>query len=329
MSEMKTTRRNVMGMLAATAASGFVKPAMAQEKRPKIPGGPGRVSTGRPQTDFIYAQIGPGHILTPENSRPGVFGSTLSYDMGLAAVSVVMRYPKGWVLDRPHFNDSDEEFYVLEGSLTIDGVEYTTGSYAYLPAGMQRLNMHSIGGGTVLTCYGGQHLNFYEEAPAGMYDPNRLIRHIETDKLKWKKPENPELENFTGGALRKTLRVDPVTGDTTWLLKVRADDPRKVTERRVAIHSAVDEILVLEGQISSPHGIMGTGAYAWRLPGAVVGPLGTKTGFTAICRSKGGPLGTTWSENEQPIAWNAPYNPDIPDMLREAAFKPFPATQRY
>lgn len=347
MNDTKTTRRSVMGMLAATVATtGFIRPVMAQSpaqttvatplppaNRPLHMGVPhpeAKISKGRPDVDFMYSQVSqPARVLDPDNSRPGVFAQTMNYDTGSGAITVMMRYPKGWVLDKPHINDSDEALFVLEGSLSVNGIEYTKGSYAYLPAGMPRTNMHSTNGGTVLTCYEGEHLNYYNDAPPGFYKPERLIKHIKTDELKWEKPEHPELECFTSGALRKTIRVDPVTGDTTWLLKVTADDPKKVTKRRVAIHGAVDEVFVIDGEISTPHGVMKTGAFTWRLPGRVVGPLGTRTGFTIICRSKGGPLTTTWSENEQPIIWDAPYNPDVPEKMREVAMRPFPATQRY
>jgi hypothetical protein len=339
------TRRGAVGMLAASAvAAGFSRASMAQNtaepaasvppsKRPVHTGIPHpelNKSTGRAQVDFLYSQVSqPARVLDPDNSRPGVFAQTMNFDFGSRAITVMMRYPKDWVLDKVHFLDSDEALFVLDGSFSVNGVEYTKGSYAYLPAGMPRHNMHSTNGGTVLTCYEGEHLAYYNDSPPGFYKPGLLIKHLKTDAMKWSKPAKPELECFTKGALRKTLHVDPATGDTTWMLKVPADDPQKVTKRPMAIHGAVDEVFVIEGEISTPHGVMRSGAFTWRLPGKLVGPLGTRTGFTAIIRSKGGPLTTTWSENEFPIFWDAPYNPDVPEKMRPIAMKEFPKTQRW
>jgi hypothetical protein len=339
------SRRSAVGMLTASAAAmGFLRNALAQSPAETVaPAPPSQhpvhtgvphpeknKSAGRPQIDFMYSQVSqPARVLDPDNSRPGVFAQTMSYDIGSRAITVMMRYPKDWVLDKFHFLDSDEALFVLDGSLSVNGVEYTKGSYAYLPAGMPRHNMHSTDGGTVLTCYEGEHLAYYNDAPPDFYKPGLLVKHLKTGAMKWSKPEKPNLECFTKGALRKTLHVDHATGDTTWLLKVPADDPQKVTKRPVATHGAIDEIFVIEGEISTPRGVMRSGAFTWRLPGKLVGPLGTRTGFTAIIRSKGGPLTTTWSENELPIIWDAPYNPDVPEKMRPVALREFPGTQRW
>jgi hypothetical protein len=337
------SRRDAVGMLAASAAAvGFMRPSMAQTPAEPAAGGdpskhpvhtgvphPERnKSTGRAQIDFMYSQVSqPARVLDPDNSRPGVFAQTMNFDFGSRAITVMMRYPKDWKLEKYHFLDSDEALFVLDGSLSVNGVEYVKGDYAYLPAGMPRHNMHSTNGGTVLTCYEGEHLAYYNDAPPGFYNAKLLVKHLKTEAMKWSKPPKPELECFTKGALRKTLYVHPETGDTTWLLKVPADDPAKVAKRPVAMHGAVDEVFVIEGEISTPHGVMHSGAFTWRLPGKLVGPLGTRTGFTAIIRSKGGPLSTTWSENEFPIVWDAPYNPDVPEKTRPVAMREFPKTQ--
>ena len=149
------TRRGAVGMLAASAATvGFLRSSMAQNpaetsapvppsQRPVHTGIPHpelNKSTGRAQIDFMYSQVSqPARVLDPDNSRPGVFAQTMNYDFGSRAITVMMRYPKDWALDKFHFLDSDEALFVLDGSLTVNGVEYTKGSYAYLPAGMPRL----------------------------------------------------------------------------------------------------------------------------------------------------------------------------------------------
>ena len=76
----------------------------------------------------MYSQVSqPARILDPDNSRPGVFAQTMNFDFGSRAITVMMRYPKNWVLDKYHFLDSDEALFVLDGSFSVNGIEYTIG----------------------------------------------------------------------------------------------------------------------------------------------------------------------------------------------------------
>jgi hypothetical protein len=179
----------------------------------------------------------------------------------------------------------------------------------------------------LLNLYEGEHLAKYEPTPAGVYKPEKLIKRLATHTMKWQPGTREDIAAWGRSAKRKLLRNDQETGESTWLLKVDADD--KKTKRRIVTHTAVEEVFVLDGQISTPHGVMKSGAYAWRLAGTPLGPFGTATGFTAFFRSKGGAPHDQWSGDPQPIVWDAPYDPVIPDAQKQWASGAYDPKRKY
>ncbi len=273
----------------------------------------------RPHIEFVQAQVLPWKNLGTESSRPGAQAKSLSFDPETRAATVIMKYPKEWDMPIAHYLDSDEEFYVMEGALWIGSVEYTKGDYAYLPAGMPRPSMHSTAGATVMTFYEGSHRTVYGEAPLGLYDPARLIAKIASEKMPWGDPSDPIVAATANGAGRKLLRQDPQNGERTWLLRFGPDDPKKMTHGRIETHPVVEEVFLIEGEISMPYGTLKPGAYFWRPPHIEHGPVGTRKGLFGLFRCKGGPLTTHWSEHEVPIEWNPRYTPTLPPHIIELA----------
>lgn len=270
----------------------------------------------RPHLEFVQAQALPWKTLGADGSRPGVDAKALSFDPETRAVSAIIRYPAGWSLERAHHLDSDEEFFVLSGALIINGETYAPGDYAYLPAGFARARMFSPTGADVLTFYEGPHKNVFADAPPGFYDPNKLILKKSTAAMDWEVPRDPVVAATAAAPRRKSLRDDAATGEQTWILAMNADDPAKMTHQRTETHPVVEESFLLEGEISMHCGVMESGAYFWRPPGIEHGPVGTRKGFTAFFRTKGGKLSTKWSAEAKPIVWDAPYTPALPESVR-------------
>ncbi len=323
------SRRAALTGIAATAVFGVVASAIAADPG-AAPAAPSDypMALGRPHTDYVYMQLGPGRVLGETNSQPGAWAGTASYDAkGTRATSGIFRYDAGWNFPKAHYIDSDQELFVLDGVLSIDGVDYGAGSYCYLPAGKHHDLMESKKGATVLNFYEGQHIAHYDAAPAGMYNPAKLVEKIDTAKTKWTKGTADDIAAWGKSAQRKTLRVDKKTGESTWLLKVAAD-PSDV-KRKLATHATVEEIFIIEGSIASPLGVMNEGAYAWRVPGTEVGPFGTKTGFVMLVRSKGGAQKTTWSKDAKPVVWDAPYKPNLDKGQQAWAFKDLDKAKRW
>jgi quercetin dioxygenase-like cupin family protein len=319
-------RRHALGIFAASA--GFASQAFGQSQT-AVSAYPG-TAIGRNHTDFIQSQTVQGRVLGQNNSQPGVEGVALSYNAkGDKAVTVLFKYPANWSMPKPHYVNSDQEFLILEGSVTFDDVTYNAGDYAYLPAGYFHKLMASKDGCTMLNFYEGEHLAFYQDTPAGMYIADKLIKKIDTKSLMW-----TPLNDANGRALglnvqMKLLRADAATGESTFLIKADADQPDAKTARHTATHAAVEEMYVLDGEISSPRGTMKTGAYVWRAPGVARGPYGSKTGYVAILRSKGGALNTTLSAAPEAVVWDNPYSPTIAEAARASAFKPYDPAQKY
>jgi hypothetical protein len=283
----------------------------------------------RPHLEFVQAQALPWKTLGADSSRPGVEAKALSFDPETRAVTAILRYPAGWTFDRAHHLDSDEELFVLSGALVVEGETYAAGDYAYLPAGFARARMYSPTGAEVLTFYEGPHRNVFAAAPPGLYNERKLILKKSTNAMPWESPRDPVVAATAAAPRRKSLRDDPITGEQTWILAMNADDPAKMTHQRTETHPVVEESFLLDGEISMHCGVMERGAYFWRPPNIEHGPVGTRKGFTAFFRTKGGPLSTKWSAEAKPIVWDAPYAPALPESLR-AKLQPDPdPTMRY
>lgn len=235
----------------------------------------------RPHIEFIQAQAVGWRTLGNEASRPGAEGKPLSYDADSKAVTVILRYPKGWSLDQDHHLDSDEEFYVLSGTLTINDVAYGEGDYAYLPAGYPRHLMKAETGADVMTFFEGAHKRVAGPAPDGFYDNSKLIERIATRSVAWGSATDPKV--IAPGVKRLGLRKDSETGDTTWLLDI--DETGMTGEvNRLETHPVVEEVFLLSGEFHMPMGVLKQGAYFWRPPGIPHGPVGTQTGALGLFR---------------------------------------------
>jgi quercetin dioxygenase-like cupin family protein len=280
----------------------------------------------RPHIEYIQSQAVPWQ---PSPTRPGAWAKTLSDDMDTGAATRLMRYPPDWHIHQPHYLESDEEFFVFDGALWVGSMEYKKGDYAYLPAGMPRAGMHSDTGAVVLTFHEGRHHSIDDENPGPMYDAARLIAKLETATMPWTDPSDPIVAATANDAGRKLLRDDPVTGERTWMLRFGADDPKKMTHGRVESHPVVEEMFLIDGEVSMPYGTLQPGAYFWRPAHIPHGPVGTLKGLHGFFRCKGGPLTTQWSKEELPIAWNAPHKPMVPPAYAAFATTNYDASLPY
>ena len=283
----------------------------------------------RPHIEFIHSQTIPWKLLGEGASRPGARGKSLSFDPATRAASTILDYPSGWRMDRPHYLECDEELFVLRSRVNVGAMEYRAGDYAYLPAGMPRPEMSSDDGATVLTFFEGPHRSVFEAPPDDLYDPTRLVARIDTGAMAWSAPGDPVIAATANDCGRKSLRRDPSTGESTWILKMGPDNPHTLTAGRTERHPVVEEFFMLENEITMTCGVLKPGASFWRPPGIEHGPVGTLTGFVGFFRCKGGPLSTQWSDDAFPIDWAPAYAPALPERLREIAFQSYDPALSY
>ena len=272
----------------------------------------------RAHIEFIQSQVLPWFPLDAGSSRPGAALKVLSHDPDTAAGTAIVRYPAGWVLDEEHHVAGDEEFFVLEGALTIDARVFDRRAYGFLPAGFPRRRMAAPQGAAVVTFFNGSP----RRVPGpGAFDKARMIA-LDTDQMEWTGDFD---HNLTGSGIGiKFLRNDPASGERTWLLTKGSDRREDLPQTgRLETHPCVEEFFLLEGTLGWPQGMMRQGAYFWRPPGIAHGPGASLTGYVGLFRSREGPFSTDWSDVERPRPFDPSYNPILPPVYAHHAAAPY------
>ena len=265
----------------------------------------------RPHIEFIQSQNIQWKILPESTARAGSKYKILSRDSVTGAVSVIINYPSGFEISKQHYLDNVEEFFVLDGSISIGEITFKKHSYAFLPKGFPRKNFFSKSGAVVLTFFEGPHKNVFEYFKN--FDDSEVVIQLDTSETKFISNVDPKVVGSNMSKL--VLREDKKTGERTWILRMGPSEEKEVTSARLETHPNVEEMFLIDGEISMPTGILRSGAYFWRPGGIQHGPVGTRKGCVLFFRCKGGPFETFWSKELHKIIWDAPYNPIIPSDL--------------
>lgn len=279
----------------------------------------------RPHIEFIQVQLVPWRRIGPLAARPDAEFKFLSRDLNTGGCSAVIRYPPGWRREGPEHIDADEEIFVLDGALEINGIRHGFDSYAFLPAGYERQSMAAPGGAVVLS--------FFDKEPVlkpgeGECDRRRLVEQLDVLHMPWDMRLNdPKLAHL--GISRKDLRIDSVTGERTFLSMILPHSEPPGSKGPQERHPVVEEAYMLSGSLTGPHGTMAAGSYFWRPPGIAHGPFGTRWGCVLLVRFLGGKHVNEWSETEAPFDFAAPYAPVLPPELSAWAHAPWVEAPRY
>ena len=276
---------------------------------------------GRPFIEFIQSQSLPWQDGLYGRVSSGLRSKVLSLDQETGASSLLIEYPNGWSdgwQQGAHHLRVDEEFFVLAGELVINGTRYGARSYGHLPGGTTRSTSVSSEGAVVLTFFSGEPRVHDGPAPDGTLDERRLVPYLDSFAGEWTGDFHPK---FPAGAGRKWLRRDPTDGEETWLLGTM---PLR-SGRRPEKHPVVEEMYLLSGELVGPLGVMQAGSYFWRPPEEWHGPFGSPTGNLMLFRTKGGPLSTTYTEDEVPFSWSPKHRPVLPEELQRYGSQPAPA----
>jgi hypothetical protein len=279
----------------------------------------------RPHIEFIQSQVLPWFDLDAESARPGATIKVLSHDSETAAGTAIIRYPEGWVLDEPHHVTGDEEFFVLEGGLTIDDHAFGPYGYGCLPQGFTRRHMAAPQGAAVLTFFNGPPRRV---ASASVTDLSRLIVVPDSKDKPW--TSNFDHGLVGSGIAIKFLRQDAESGERTWLLTKGPDRQEDLPPTgRTETHPCVEEFFLLEGALGWPQGMMRPGAYFWRPPRIDHGPGASLSGYLGLFRSREGPFETNWSTEERPRPFAPRYAPVLPASLAHHAAAPYQGSDPY
>ena len=280
----------------------------------------------RPHIEYIQSQVLPWRKGLAGGARPDVAKKVLSVDEETGACSLLVRYPPQWKRIRTEHLLADEEFYVLDGTITINGVRYDRNTYAFLPAGFSRRRASSKRGAVALTFFSKTPVAAPGAVRPEFYDRSRLIQHHSIFDEAWRRNEErtPQPGFNEAGTTYQLLREDPDTGERSWILGVQAFWQGGTIE----IHPVVEEAYVLEGSMIGGKGERRPGAYFWRPPGLEHGPMGSPLGAMVFFRCIGGPLKTKFIDKGK-FSWHPEYEPVLPPNLIKYAAKPYRGGRNY
>ncbi|MBL8629750.1 MAG: cupin domain-containing protein [Rhodospirillaceae bacterium] len=280
----------------------------------------------RPLTEFIYAQNLPWTQGLPGAARDDVDVKILSQDNESGEMSLLVRYPAGWSRPEPEKIAAEEEMYVLDGAITINGHTYKRDSYMCLPQHFTRTNAVSETGCVALT--------FFDAVPAESKPgatPNSKAPHVEgldVYAMRWdSKVADPSLEWM--GNRRKVLRMDPEHNQkATFIISTPPHIYPENWACPTLTHPCAEESFMLSGDMIGPHGRMTTGSYFWRPAEIAHGPFGTRDGGMSLIRFRHGKHVNVWGAEQTPFSYDTAYQPAIPPALKKYATV-YEGTQRF
>jgi hypothetical protein len=275
----------------------------------------------RPHIEFIQSQKlpwGPGRLgISPS----GFAVKVLSLDLATGESSQLVRLPAGFSWDIEQYLPVDEELFVLRGSLSIGGVEYSVHNYAFLPAGYPRPTVSSPEGAELLVFYSGAPSLIDGSAPVGLYDETRLIQRIDPLKMAWDRSgQDPGIADLQ--AWRKIMRLDPAGKCRSFLLAGLPEGIHPAREKPMEWHSYCEEMFLISGDIACHCGLMRAGAYFWRPPGIKHGLECSLTGFLAFLRIPGSNENiNNWVDKGQ-VTLTPEHKPYLPPELAALGAEP-------
>ena len=178
-------------------------------------------------------------------SLPGVRAKEYASDMRTRSASNRVDLPEAWSGTTGGAPGKALEIYVLSGELKLADIVLTAGGYAYIPPGSLGFKLESESGARIL---------YFLNDP----DPDAMIRSaiiLDSGLLDWR---------ATGsiGIFEKELRMDPGTGERSWLLRYEPD-----AEIPWQSASAMLEGYLVSGQFQDSECVAGAAYTEIYLPG--------------------------------------------------------------
>lgn len=275
----------------------------------------------RDYVEFIQAQE---LSWTDDEYFVGAERKLLSIDNETGARTQLQRYAPGYHCQPPHALSCNEEFYVLKGCFYLNHFGYSPGCYGFFPAGYERSKFY-VPEETVI-------LRFFDHLPVPFNDDQQgaearakgreAIPCLDTYRMSWDSSVH-ELHLTHLGFARKNLRIDPVTGQRTFLFMTSPQSHPINFHGARESHPTPEEAYQLHGDLTGHVGTMYPGAYFWRPPHIPHGPFGTRGGSLSLIRFVDGEHVNIWTEKQYGFNYNQAYEPILPDwMERTTQYKP-------
>lgn len=270
----------------------------------------------REQVEFIQAQKMPWQ---KDNRFIDFDVKILSVDEESGSYTALQKIPEGYFLPGVHALAANEEFYVLSGLVHLNGIEYTPGCYCFLPAGHERKNLSAVKETVILRLFeGAPDIYTGQESADGLAEGRPAILCLDAYRMQWDQSvHDARLAHLGFG--RKNLRVDPITGQRTFLFMTSPQTYPSNWRGKLESHPTPEEAYMLSGDLTGHVGTMTAGAYFWRPIGVTHGPFGSIGGSLFLIRFVGGKHVNIWSEEEHHFSFQQPYKPVLPKRLQPFA----------
>lgn len=270
----------------------------------------------RPHTEFYQTQHQPW---APDPLFVELDVKILSLDSETGAYTALQQIPDGYQAEGNRPTTANEEFFVLSGLMHLNGLEYTPGCYGFFPAGHERIDWLALEP-TVL-------IRFFDSAPEPFENQPEAIeraRHrppipyLDSYRMVWDTSlHDPKLAHL--GLGRKNLRIDPVTGQRTFLFMTSPQTHPANWRAPKESHPTPEETYMLAGDLTGDHGTMRPGAYFWRPKHIPHGPYGSIGGSMSLIRFVEGKHLNIWSDENFVFQYREEYQPILPDSHKEYA----------
>ncbi|MBB5687695.1 cupin domain-containing protein [Sphingobium boeckii] len=269
----------------------------------------------RPYIEFVQCQN-----IDWQVQADGTRVKRLNFDPADGAETCIVRYPAGFIREDMGPEDRAEEYFVLDGTIVIDEKARAYHAYGFIPRGESAGIRASEQGATLLIFRYGRD------------DPNSISgvsEAITVDPLSvpWDmSASDPQIAHLR--LARKVMRLGPNDSSRTFLLLGLPHGVPPADAMPAETHDHFEEMLMLQGEMWTPEGLIRPGAYFYRPPGIVHGPHVSQAGFFQIMRAGANKVRTEWSA-PKPLPIGAPYAPAIPEGTPESWTRPWDGPEAF
>jgi quercetin dioxygenase-like cupin family protein len=195
----------------------------------------------------------------------GAEAKLLNRDPDTGAFTMVVKLPPAAGDARRGSHSCDQEVFLLEGDLTIDGESFRAPAYWFFPAGTIHGDSRTEAGAVLIESFAGacDFASATEDEQAAA----PVSRGIDVDSVEWS-ATSELVDGYTYvGPLSKVLREDPETGGSTSMVRL----PPGYTHPHLSFHQHTQEQFLLEGTVNETGVERHALAYWCHPPGEVHG----------------------------------------------------------
>ncbi len=245
----------------------------------------------RPQTENLNALDVAPRPWQPEGLPAGIQIRVLNEDSVSGAVTALLDVPAGWSWPDTGYCAADQEFFILQGALSIGAATLANGGFCYYPAGTLQRGWQADSGCQLFAIFAARPEYVVAAAAAPDARADQVVEHLDSWAMDWFDPLSASAPSvaFRAGIFVKVLRSDPQTGTSTHLAGLM---PGWFAEG-IEVHPVREESITISGDVhiglvnGEPGYTCVVGSYYSRPPGVPHGPLASKNGNVGLVHTDG------------------------------------------